>query len=142
MCLWRIYSSGDRNGRPYKAVVTIKKSVEFDIVCVKRVLKYIQNIRDAYRTYKIGHSRELAGNELCHLAITQIIINLYETKTKMTQETLARIPRFDRIRLKTARNIASHDYDSLDFDIVYRITMQLVSKEVIEELEAVLNDSN
>jgi len=48
--------------------------------------------------------------------------------------------RLDKIRLKAARNIASHDYDSLDFDIIYRRTMQLISKEVSDELEAVIGD--
>jgi len=58
----------------------------------------------------------------------------------VTSETIAKVPTVDKVRLKTARNIASHDYDSLDFDIIYRITLQLISKEVSKELEAVAND--
>ena len=49
-------------------------------------------------------------------------------------------PAFDKILLKAARNIASHDYDSLDFEIIYRRTLQLLNPKVSQELEAVVND--
>ena len=70
-----------------------------------------------------------------------MITNIYEIKKKIRLETLAKAPSFDRILLKVARNIASHDYESLDFEIVYKRTMQLIKEEVSEELEAIKNDS-
>jgi len=116
----------------------MKPSPELDMYCVEKILKYIKNIRQAYATYNIFRAHELATNELCHFAITQIITNIYETKIKLTDDALAQIPKFAKIRLRTARNIASHDYDSVDFDIVYRITLQLTSNEVVKELEAIV----
>lgn len=47
-----------------------------------------------------------------------------------------------KLGLKAARNIASHDYDSLDFGIIYRIVEQLTSQDIVNELEAVKNDTS
>ena len=49
------------------------------------------------------------------------------------------MPLFSKIGLKASRNIASHDYDSLDFDVIYKRTRQLLKSEVADELEAVKN---
>ncbi len=118
----------------------MKQSNTFDIVCIGKVLKYIKNIEKAYATFSIVNADDLAENELCHLAITQIITNIYEAKQKMQNTTLEKVPLFNKIGLKAARNIASHDYDSLDFDVVYKRTCQLLKPEVQNELEAAIDD--
>ncbi|MCL2851559.1 MAG: hypothetical protein FWE20_00790 [Defluviitaleaceae bacterium] len=115
----------------------MKQSYKLDEVCIERILRYIKNIHDAYMTFKITSADELASNDLAHLAITQIITNIYELRQKISADTLAKVPLFDKIGLKAARNIASHDYDSLDFDIIYRRTQQLIKPEIYAELERV-----
>jgi uncharacterized protein with HEPN domain len=118
----------------------VKKSNEVDVVCINKILKYIENISDAYATFQISNADNLARNEICHLAITQIITNIYVIKLKMQDVTLDKTPLFNKIGLKAARNIASHDYDSLDFDIIYKCTCRLLNPEVFKELETVKND--
>ena len=44
------------------------------------------------------------------------------------------------ISLKAARNIASHDYDSLDFKVIYIRTKQLLNPAITAELEATKHD--
>ena len=57
----------------------------------------------------------------------------------MTNEVLSKLPEFDKIRLANARNIASHDYDSLDFEIIYRMCeRRLLSDTAKNELEGAL----
>ncbi|MCL2079967.1 MAG: hypothetical protein FWH17_09035 [Oscillospiraceae bacterium] len=117
----------------------MKRSARLDLICIDKILKYIQTMLNAYFTYQINSADDLANNDLCQLAITQIITNIYELKLKIREETLAQTPLFAKIGLKAARNIASHDYDGLDFDIIYRRTIQLTRQEISDELEAVRN---
>jgi len=60
----------------------MNQSYALDMACIKKILKYTQSIRYAYEVYKIGSASELSENELCHLAITQILTNIYEAKEK------------------------------------------------------------
>ena len=115
----------------------MKQSSELDIVCIGKILKYIQTINNAYTKFDITNADDLAGNDICQLAITQAVTNIYELRQKIQADTLSQMPLFSKIRLKAARNIASHDYDSLDFDVVYKRTSQLLKSEVADELEAV-----
>jgi len=114
----------------------MKQSDRLDIVCISKLLKYIQTLRDAYGMFNITSAEDLAANDICQLAVTQIITNIYELKLKMRSKTLDRTPVFNKIGLKASRNIASHDYDSLDFEIIYKRTCQLLKQEVSDELEA------
>ena len=60
-------------------------------------------------------------------------------KKKLTDKALIKLPKFDKIRLANARNIASHDYDSLDFGTIYTICKRrLLGENVKNELEGVL----
>ena len=118
----------------------MKQSNKLDVICINKILKYIKNINEAYDTFQIGSADDLEKNVICHLAITQIITNIYEIKLKIQDATLAKMPLFYKIGLKAARNIASHDYDSLDFDIIYKRTCQLLKPEVLNELETIKND--
>jgi len=120
----------------------MKQSLGLDLICVKKILKHIHTIGEAYTTFNIHGVGDLSGNHLCQLAITQAITNIYELRQRMTSESIGKMPMFSRLKLglKAARNIASHDYDSLDFNIIYRITNQLKHPNVTLELEAVIND--
>lgn len=114
----------------------MKKSDRLDSICISRLLKYIQTLRDAYDMFNITNADDLAANDICQLAVTQIITNIYELKLKMQSKSLDKTPLFNKIGLRASRNIASHDYDSLDFEIIYKQTCQLLCQEVSDELEA------
>ena len=120
----------------------MKQSEELDAVCIGRILKYIQTIKDAYTTLCIRNANDLAVNDICQLAVTQAITNIYELREKIQDETLTQMPLFAQFRLglKAARNIASHDYESLDFGVIYKITNRLFDQRIINELKAVKGD--
>ena len=126
----------------FGAMKIMKQSKDFDAICIGKILKYIQTINDAYSTLNIRSVDDLVGNAICQLAVTQAITNIYELRQKIQDETLVQMPLFVKLRLglKAARNIASHDYDSLDFGAIYSITHRLFDQRVISELEAVKND--
>ena len=119
----------------------MKQSYELDAVCIRKILKHIKAINSAYTTFKIGNSENLEHNDICQLAITQALTNIHQLRQKIQDETLAKVPLFAKLRLglKAARNIASHDYDSLDFGIIYKITNRLLDQALIDELEAAKN---
>ena len=119
----------------------MKQSNTLDTVCITKILKHIQTISDAQSMFNIAHTDDLESNHICQLAITQAITNIYELRQRIQAETIAKMPLFTQLKLglKAARNIASHDYDSLDFGIIYKIINRLTSQQVIIELEAVKN---
>lgn len=81
----------------------------------------------------------MADKKLAQFAIIQIITNIHELKKKLTDEVLLKLPEFDKIRLANARNIASHDYDSLDFEAIYTICKRRrLGDNVKKEMEGVL----
>jgi len=120
----------------------MKQTQKTDIEYIKKILRYIGMIDKTYDTLGVESREDFECNEICQLAIAQSITNIYEVKKKIRAETLSQVPAFDRILLKAARNIASHDYDSLDFEIIYKRTIQLLKPEVSQELEAIVNDFN
>jgi len=117
----------------------VKQAYNLDFECINKILKYIKAIGDAYDVFKIKKATDLSNNYVCQLAVTQAITNIFEVKKRMSKDVLAQAPSFNKIGLKAARNIASHDYESLDFDIIFRRTQQLLKFEVIAELEEVKN---
>ena len=98
----------------------MKQSKKFDAICIGKILKYIHTINEAYTMFGISNADDLDGNSVCQLAVTQAITNIYQLRQKIQEETLVLMPLFAKLRLglKAARNIASHDYDSLDFSII------------------------
>ena len=117
----------------------MKKNSNTDKICIEKILRYVGDIRECFEHYDIKSYRDLESKRLAQYAITQIITNIHELKKKMTDEVLSKLPEFDKIRLANARNIASHDYDSLDFEIVYRMCeRRLLSDTAKNELEGVL----
>jgi len=119
----------------------MKQSKKLDAICIGKILRHIQSINKAYTTLKVENASDLADNDICQLAVTQALTNIYGLRQKIQAETLEQMPLFAKLRLglKAARNIASHDYDSLDFSMIYNITSRLSDKGTIKELEAVKN---
>ena len=111
-----------------------------DKVCIEKILVYINEIQGFFGQYSINSFEDLEGNNLVKYATTQIITNIYELKKKMSGDTLSNLPNFDKIKLSVARNIASHDYDEVNFSIIY-IICSLLSKSK-NELEEVLGNGD
>lgn len=118
----------------------MEQSIKLDIICIDKVLRYIKLIGETYTMCGVVKKEDLLDNGVCQLAIAQALTNVYEVKKRISPTVLSKAPSFDKILLKAARNIASHDYDSLDFRVVFDRTMQLLNKEVSNELEAVINE--
>lgn len=117
----------------------MKQEYNLDLECITKILKYTKAISDAYTMFEITNVEGLKRNHVCQLAVTQAITNIHEIKKRMSQDVLVQMPLFGKIGLKAVRNIASHDYDSLDFGIIFRRTRQLLASEVNKELEEAKN---
>jgi len=115
------------------------QSNKLDLICIEKILRHIQTIKDACILFNIYDPNDLALNEICQLAVTQAITNIYELKQKIQNETINKMILFSNLKfgLKAARNIASHDYDSLDFGIIYGLIEKLMRDDLIDELEVV-----
>jgi len=120
----------------------MKQSDKLDIICATKILRHIQSITDAYKVFNIVKAEDFKVNHICQLAVAQAMTNIYELWKKLQAETIEKMPNLSTVRLKATRNIASHDYDSLDFDILYNQTQKLMKPEIRKELEAVINVTN
>ena len=118
----------------------MKKSEKTDKICIKKILEYIDDIKDCFDHYSIESYKNLENKRIAQYAITQIITNIYELKKKIGDETLSKLPEFDKIRLAGARNIASHNYDRVNFEIIYDICKMLLNVKIERELKEVAKD--
>lgn len=112
----------------------MRKSAACDKICIEKIVKNIDRIKTAYAHFGIKAPVDLMNCDLAQLAVTQAITNIYEAKKLFRQETLNNIKEFDMIRISATRNIASHDYDSVNFNIIYDISVKLMSKQIKEVL--------
>ena len=110
--------------------------------CVEKILKWTNAMKDIFAELKINSLEDFENNLTCQLAISQLITNVHELLKKIEDDFHKEIPLFMQLRrrIKLSRDIASHDYESLDLDIVYKLLQSLMSDEIIKELEAALND--
>jgi len=60
----------------------------------------------------------------------------------MTTETLSDLQTFSRVRVTGARNIASHDYERVNFEIIYDICKMLICEKVTNELREVIRNAD
>ena len=118
----------------------VKQTNKTDAICATKILKHIQSVRDAFAIFKIKSSADFLSSHICQLAVAQAMTNVFELRKKLREEVVDNMPHFGRLRLKATRNIASHDYDSLDFAILFKQTQQLLDSEVNKELEALRDD--
>ena len=109
--------------------------------CIEKILKWTKKIQDVLDKFDINDYESFEQDEICQLAINQLITNIHELTKKVDNETLNKMPILakSKLGLKNARNISSHDYDSLDFRIVYRLVMDLLSSNFKIELEGILD---
>ena len=120
----------------------MKPSEKTDIVCIKKIIKYIGSINECFTHFKINSHEDLENTHLAQLAVTQAITNIYEAKKRFRPEAISLIPNFDKIKISRARNIASHDYESVDFVIIYGICQGLMRNSVLDELNEVIISEN
>jgi len=118
----------------------MKPTIKTDIQCLDRIIKHITSIHEAFTTLNVSSLDDYLQNNICQLATAQVITNIHELKNKLRDETLAKLTQFSSIRTQAARNIASHDYDRLDFRIIYDRAKQLQNSNIADELERVRHD--
>jgi len=119
----------------------MKKSIEYDCKCVERILGYIQKLKDMQERFKVHNLDDFNKDDIYQLATAQIFTNIYETEKNIQESTLDKLTVLKKLNLKVPRNIASHDYESLDFAILYRQVIQLLNSKLTNELEAFINDN-
>ena len=118
----------------------MKKSDESDKLKLNSIIKSISNIKKAFTQNQISNVNNLKNDELTQAACTQLITNIQEAKKKLQDETYNKLIELNKIKLAGVRNIASHDYDSLDFSVIYYICRDLIKANVLSEVYAVLAD--
>jgi len=112
----------------------MKLSKEQDLQKLNSILKTIENISKCFEQHKINNSNNLKNDEIAQAACTQFITNIYECKKKLTTDTFNELVELNKIKVAGARHVASHDYDSVNFIVVYSICNQLNQEVIISEL--------
>jgi len=113
-----------------------------DLHCIELCVKHIKKMRAVFDEFGIKTLEDFEGSETCQLAITQLVTNIHEPSKKIGDDLTAQMPLFSkqRKRIKVSRNISSHDYESVDWEIVYKLVCDLTKDEIIAELEGVANE--
>lgn len=102
-------------------------------------MKYHINIKKCFKQHNITNSNDLKNDEIAQVACTQFITNIYENKKKLQDKTDNKLVELNKIKLAGARHIASHDYDSINFIVIYSICLQLTAETVLFELQDIIN---
>ena len=118
----------------------MKKSNEQDIKNLSNIIKSLVNIQKAFEQNNINNTNNLKNDEITQAACTQFITNIQEAKKKLQDETYNKLVELNKVKLAEARNIASHDYDSLDFNIIYYICERLIKPVIFAEAYKVLTE--
>jgi uncharacterized protein with HEPN domain len=116
----------------------MKKSAKLDNICCRKIISYLNDIKDAFEHFKINNYKDLEKTKLAHYAITQIITNLNSLRENLQVDTLASMKSFSCINLKAARNYASHAYHLLDFELIYNTCLRLTKDDIYTELQTVI----
>ena len=115
----------------------MQKSRENDILRLTGIIKAINGIKKCFKDYNIESFNDLKIEIIAQAACTQFITNIYENKNKLLDETYVELPLLNNIKLAGARHIASHDYDNVNFVIIYKICNQLTQEAIFLEIEAI-----
>jgi len=116
----------------------MKKSNSTDRQCLKRILRYIGDIQQIFEDADIKEFQDLKKSLMAKYATTQVLTNIYELSRKLQDTTLGGLTKFNSPILRTARQIASHNYEAIDFKSIYSLCMTLTGDTVRNELEAFL----
>ena len=120
----------------------MKKSAGTDRQCIVRIFNYIRELEQIIATYNIQSFQDLRISLAAKYAVTQLITNIYELTKALQELTLQSLTEFNKIKLRTARQIASHHYDAIEFRTVYNICLKLASEIVYNELNNWFGDDN
>ena len=118
----------------------MKKSISVDKQCVTKILSYIKNIKQVLEMENVKSSESLEDSIAAKYAVTQLVTNIYELSKNIQASTLSTLQDFSKIRLRTTRQIASHDYASIDFKLVYAICVRLMAQPVYNELSKFIKE--
>ena len=118
----------------------MKQSNEQDIKNLNSITKSLVNIKKAFEQNNINNTNNLKNDEITQAACTQFITNIQELKKKLQDETYNKLVELNKIKLSGARNIASHDYDSIDFNIIYYICERLIKPVIFAEIYKILTE--
>jgi len=118
----------------------VSANYKTDKSCIEKILKYISDIKTCFSHFNINSFDVLKNERLAQLVVTQSITNIYEAKKFINQVSLDRLTNFGNIKISAARNIASHDYESVNFKIIYDVCNKLTANNVTEELENEYNN--
>lgn len=114
------------------------KSTSSNINYITRIIKEIHVLRDGMKTFNTDSAASLKKSDFAQRICTQCITTIEANKRLLSDGVLSRIPLFNAINLKRTRDISSHDYGSVDMNIVYRICTKLTEKGVLFELRSEL----
>jgi uncharacterized protein with HEPN domain len=118
----------------------MKPSQKLDRICIQKIVNYIGEIKLCFEHFHVDTHEDFENARLSQLATTQLITNIYELKKKIRSESLNRMPEFNKLKLSVARNVASHEYENIDTEMIYHICEKLLSKGINDELIEVITD--
>ena len=120
----------------------IKNSFNVNKQCVIKILKYTDENKQVLQQGNIETAQDLERSLSPKYAVTQLITNIYEVSKKLQPDILQSLTEFNRIKTRTARQIASHDYVKVDFNIILNICKNLTKDNVIAELNNFLKGND
>ena len=103
-----------------------------DRIILQKIQNYIQRIAPIYETIK-----DMPEHQLLELndsfALTQYLTNIHSLFQNISSDEIFRLQvDFGIKALSTCRNIAAHDYDSLDWARVKQICKKLLSENTAQ----------
>lgn len=119
----------------------MKQSPKTDEICLIKILRHIGDLRECLTHFEIKTFKDFEEKRLAQFASTQIITIIYGLKKSIKNETLEKVPEFNKIRIAGARNVASHEYEKVNFRMIFDICTMLTSKKVSNELRGVLKNA-
>ncbi|MCL1862473.1 MAG: hypothetical protein FWF78_02775 [Defluviitaleaceae bacterium] len=118
----------------------MKQGSKTDEICLVKVLRHIGDLRDCLAHFEINTHKDFESRRLAQFATTQIITIIHGLKKSIKPETLEKTPEFNKIKIAGARNVASHEYDKVNFRMIFDICTMLTSKKVSAEIRGVLKN--
>ncbi len=94
----------------------------------------ISDLKDSLQEFKIQSFQDLKNSRFGKYSITQIITIIYGLSTHIRETMLKRLLAFNGIDMNVTRNISSHNYDALNYRILYSIIEKLIDDKIFNEL--------
>jgi len=116
----------------------MKQSIKHDVRKLININKWIICIGAGLENQNIQNVNDFKKNLFVQAACTQLITNIYQDKQILQKDTNQKLILLNQIKLETSRNIASHDYDNVDFNIIYAVCQKLLKDEIRYEIDTVI----